>query len=218
MKGSNIKFFFLGAAIVASGLWAAAVTIPNNFAAGDALSASKLNANFAAVKTAVDALEAPGSVTTAKLAAGAVNAAKTSDEPGGAQAVSTAVNSIDTAGYKVLLNKIITAPAAGFVLAIGSGEFCVNHVTTKDSGFGVAVSTGTAVADGTDKAFLLAPAIPTGFYCTTMTVQKIFPVTAGENTINFIGSKFFAANPNAEANDMTLSLVYFPTAYGSIDQ
>ena len=58
MKGSNIKFFFLGVALVATGLWAMAVTIPNTFTSGEALSAAKLNANFAALKTAVDALEA----------------------------------------------------------------------------------------------------------------------------------------------------------------
>jgi len=58
MKGSSLKSFVLGAALVATGLWAAAVTIPNSFSAGEVLSAAKLNANFAAIKTAVDALEA----------------------------------------------------------------------------------------------------------------------------------------------------------------
>lgn len=58
MKASNLKFFLLGAFLVASGLWAMAVTIPNNFSAGEVVSAAKLNANFAALKTAVDALEA----------------------------------------------------------------------------------------------------------------------------------------------------------------
>lgn len=57
MKGSNLKSFVLGAALVATGLWAAAVTIPNTFSAGEVLSAAKLNANFAAIKTAIDALE-----------------------------------------------------------------------------------------------------------------------------------------------------------------
>lgn len=57
MREKNIKYFFLGAVIVATGLWGLAVTIPNSFSAGDVLSAAKLNANFAAVKAAVDALE-----------------------------------------------------------------------------------------------------------------------------------------------------------------
>jgi hypothetical protein len=68
MKGSNLKFFFLGAALVATGLWAMAVTIPNNFSAGEVLSAARINANFAALNTAVDALEArptPPTVTVA---------------------------------------------------------------------------------------------------------------------------------------------------------
>ncbi|MCX7782193.1 MAG: hypothetical protein N2318_00940 [Meiothermus sp.] len=58
MKGSNLKFFFLGVGLVATGLWAMAVTIPNTFTTGEVLSAAKLNANFTALKTAVDALEA----------------------------------------------------------------------------------------------------------------------------------------------------------------
>lgn len=58
MKGNNLKFFFLGAALVATGLWGMAVTIPNTFTSGEALSSAKLNANFTALKTAVDALEA----------------------------------------------------------------------------------------------------------------------------------------------------------------
>lgn len=58
MKGNNLKFFFLGAALVATGLWGMAVTIPNTFTSGEALSSAKLNENFTALKTAVDALEA----------------------------------------------------------------------------------------------------------------------------------------------------------------
>lgn len=58
MNGKNLKYFVMGAAIVAAGLGAMAVTIPNSFSAGQVISAAALNANFAAIKTAVDALEA----------------------------------------------------------------------------------------------------------------------------------------------------------------
>jgi hypothetical protein len=57
MRGKSLKYFFLGAAIVAVGVWGLAVTIPNSFSAGDVISAAKINANFAAIKAAVDALE-----------------------------------------------------------------------------------------------------------------------------------------------------------------
>lgn len=53
----NKKRFGLGVALAAGGL-ATAMAIPNTFTAGTAISSSAVNANFAAIKTAVDALEA----------------------------------------------------------------------------------------------------------------------------------------------------------------
>lgn len=57
MNGTVNKFVFVWAlaltAFIVMGL-----TIPNNFTAGTTISSAEMNANFAAVKTAVDALEA----------------------------------------------------------------------------------------------------------------------------------------------------------------
>lgn len=69
MKGSNLKHFFLGAALVASGLWAAAVTIPNTFSAGEVISSAKMNANFATLKAATDTLEGKATTLENKVAA-----------------------------------------------------------------------------------------------------------------------------------------------------
>jgi hypothetical protein len=57
---TNLKSFALGASLTLGllGVYALAVSIPNPFTAGDVISAAKMNANFDAVKTAVDALEA----------------------------------------------------------------------------------------------------------------------------------------------------------------
>lgn len=59
MNGKNLKYFVMGAAIVAAGLGAFAITLPATFTSGEVLSAAKLNQYFAAIKTAIDALEAP---------------------------------------------------------------------------------------------------------------------------------------------------------------
>lgn len=218
MKASNLKSFALGfgIAISALGLYALAATL-NTFKAGDVVSSSKINDNFTNLNTDITAVSTKFPVKTADVADSAVNAAKTSDEPGGAQAVSSAVGSITTAtGFDVLLSRAITAPAPGFVLAIGSGEFCFTKAAAKDVGFGVAVSTETTLTDASEKAFVLPAAASAGEYCTPISVQKIIPVPAGEKTINFIGSKFFTSNPNVQTFDLTLSLVYFPTAYGTV--
>jgi hypothetical protein len=56
---TNLKSFALGASLTLGllGVYALAMSIPNGFTAGDVISAAKMNANFTAVKTAVDALE-----------------------------------------------------------------------------------------------------------------------------------------------------------------
>ncbi|GEM90783.1 hypothetical protein [Oceanithermus desulfurans] len=52
------KYVLIGLFISALGLWGLAVTVPNSFSSGDVVSASKMNENFQALKSAVDALEA----------------------------------------------------------------------------------------------------------------------------------------------------------------
>jgi competence protein ComGC len=56
---NNLKAFTLGVSLsmMLIGAYALALSIPNLFNAGEPINASKMNANFTAVKTAVDALE-----------------------------------------------------------------------------------------------------------------------------------------------------------------
>ncbi len=60
---TQIKSFTLGACLTLAllGAYALAVNIPNLFEAGDVIRASKMNANFAALKTSVDTLETSSS-------------------------------------------------------------------------------------------------------------------------------------------------------------
>jgi outer membrane murein-binding lipoprotein Lpp len=58
MNFKDAKGFIIGAVVVASSLSALAVSIPNAFTAGTPIKASDINANFTALKTATDTLEA----------------------------------------------------------------------------------------------------------------------------------------------------------------
>lgn len=57
MRSGNLRHFVLGAALAASGLYVVAVSLPHTFAPGTPIKASEVNANFSALKTAVNALE-----------------------------------------------------------------------------------------------------------------------------------------------------------------
>jgi hypothetical protein len=58
MNGKNLKYFFLGAFVVAAGFSVlAAVNLPHTFKAGDPIKSSEVNENFAALKQAVETLQ-----------------------------------------------------------------------------------------------------------------------------------------------------------------
>ena len=78
----DLKHLVIGGILVASSAYVlAAVSIPNTFAPNTPIKSADVNANFSSLKSAIDALQAnpvlnDASVTTTKLAAGAVTAPK----------------------------------------------------------------------------------------------------------------------------------------------
>jgi hypothetical protein len=209
MNGKNLKYFALGAAIVAVGLGAMAVTIPNTFSSGQVISAAQVNANFTALKTAVDALEAPGSVNTAKLADNAVTAAKIADEPGQAQSFTSSTTTLDGT-VQVIRSITINAPAAGFVLVMASAEVTLAHTNGTTSNLNFGVSSSTAFTTDQDKDITVPSGAATGTYVQVAAAQKIFPVAAGANTFNLLAQE---TSGNISVGDITLSAVFLSTAY-----
>ncbi len=195
MRRYRIRYILL--AITALGLlvWGAALTIPNSFTDGDVISASEMNANFTAVKSAVDTLE--------------------TQQPGGAQVVN--INSQPVSGAVASFAAVdVVAPGPGYVLVIASSEVQFAHTngSTSNVNFGVSES-ATAYDDDQDKDLTVSSNAPSGTYVFAGAAQKMFPVSsAGTYTYHVIAF----GTTNADIVDITLSAMYIPTAAGTVSQ
>jgi len=99
------KYVLLGVFLSALGLWGLAVTIPNSFSSGEVVSASKMNQNFQALKTAVDALEA-----------------KLSEVQAGQKALTSAAGVLAYARQDQGILRQSFNPAGNVALAFGAGN------------------------------------------------------------------------------------------------
>lgn len=86
LKPRDLKFFAIGAVVVASGLSVfAVVTTPNTFTPNTPIKAEKVNANFSSLKASIEALQAgsgtvaDGTLTSSKFADGAITPSKLAD-------------------------------------------------------------------------------------------------------------------------------------------
>ncbi len=116
----------------------------------------------------------------------------------------------------VIASWTISCPADGYVLVMAQCESTIAHQsgTTSSVNYGVSNSP-TSLRASQDIEHRIPSTAPTGTYDVPVSVHGVFGVNTGLNTFYFIGdqngSGYFAA-----AVDYSLTLVYLPTAYGTI--
>jgi hypothetical protein len=143
----------------------------------------------------------------------AVASAEVLDEPGvaSAQAGSVAL----TTTLSSILSRSITVPAAGFVIAFAQGDIAISHVTGIGSvmTWGVNDTAGVIPING-DIQVQLPSGAATGIYDVPASAHALFEVTAGVHTFHFN-----AREGGAEGTmfDVQLTLLYVPTAYGTVE-
>lgn len=156
-----------------------------------------------------------------QLPSDAVSSTEILNEAGAAQSVDD--NNTDLTGgdtVDILESSTITAPSSGYVLVIGSGRIRAIHAngTLDNAGIGVSAD----CTDGTptlppaqDNDFRIPSSAPTGDWYVPFSAQHIFEVSAGSNTFCILAEEF---GGTVQTADESLSLVFIPTAYGTVDQ
>ena len=187
---------------VCSSLLAADLTIPNTFTAGTAAVAGEVNANFAAVESAVDD-------NNARIGANEADIAQLNSAASGADEsafpcvmISFPIIGIDcffelgTAAVTVQ-QVTISAPTDGFVLLSFSGSLRIDHtngtlsqvcyeLSTAEAGPQPSCNPGPIMLlspwGSTFRRELLPAGLPSGVYDQTVHTQGLFPVDAGDTT------------------------------------
>jgi hypothetical protein len=135
------------------------------------------------------------------------------DEPGAAHNKNTGFVNL-TSSYQVVTSRSINCPSSGYVLAIGKAEFDIGHSLNTSETCQLAVSMSPSSPPITqDFGFVLDDQLPTGFYEFCITPHGIFSVSQGSNSFYLISRHI---GSGASAWEGELSLIFVPTAYGSV--
>jgi len=148
-----------------------------------------------------------------QLPADAINNAEVGDEPGVASATKNPSVAL-TGGFNTILSRSITCPADGYCVVIASTQAQASHTygSTSQADFGVSDVAGSLPVNQ-DVALLYYASLPTGTYTAPVTVHGTFGVSAGLSTFYLIGREISGA---FSAVDTQLTVMYFPTAYGTV--
>ncbi len=149
---------------------------------------------------------------------GSVSSREIVDEPGVAAYVGDYYMYLDALTFHAICGREITCPAAGYVLAVAHGRVATlpEHTYGVDSYAMLGISnSATSLPGNQDLDFHIPAAAPSGVYSIPMGLTSMFEVpSAGTYTYYMVG---YEESGSISVADMQFNLVYFPTAYGTVD-
>lgn len=146
------------------------------------------------------------------LPTGAIGALEQVDEPGVASTLASAGVAL-TGIYQNLLTRTITCPTSGYVVVMATGEVQYVHAEGTFSQCRLSISDVSAAAGAHDVGYQISGFTPTGTFQTPFAAQAVFPVTAGAHTFYLVGIN---SSTDATVAHRSLTLMFFPTSYGTV--
>jgi len=114
-----------------------------------------------------------------------------------------------------LLVQSIQAPDTGFLLVLGMAQPTISHTSGSTSGANFGLMLDGTIPSNQDVALNLPGNTATGSYTFPVMVQLLLPVSAGAHDVVLFGQQF-STSGTFNIYDMQLSVVYLPTAYGTV--
>jgi hypothetical protein len=148
---------------------------------------------------------------------GTVQADEIVNEPGVAAFSGPYYLFLDAMTFNVICSLTIACPAEGYVMAVAHGRIgTIPHTEGTHSYATVGISPDPTLLPGNqDLDFHIDSAAPSGKYFIPFGMTSMFQVpSAGNYTYYYLGYEF---SGDITVADMQFNLVYFPTAYGTVD-
>jgi hypothetical protein len=144
----------------------------------------------------------------------AVSAPEIKDEPGAASFADGAEIVLGHSATTIASQSIVV-PGAGYVLAIGTANMALDHTTGTETRAVIGVSNSSLSFPGNQDSWVqIAASTPTGLFYLPGTFHGLFQVyDTGTYTFYMLG---YAASGSSKCSERQLSLVYLPTAYGTV--
>ena len=196
--------------------WAGDVTGLKTFSAGTPAKASEVNANFSAVKTAVDdnndqAENNYTEITDAKSRISTLESA----QPGVAFSQGDSGGTIGSTSA-ALKSLTLVAPSSGWAIVTATGSVHWNIASAAQGMVRLKVSTtsgDTAVGEGAQFVRFQA-GMGTGIFMFPFSTTRVFQVAKGSNTF-YLNGLHQVVNGTATVDDYTLTAMYVPESYNT---
>lgn len=149
------------------------------------------------------------------LPSSSINSVEEFNEPGVAESYQNSSIQVGL-GVTTIGSRTISCPDDGYVIAIAGGHCEMGHVVNTDSRILYGVNDVNGVFASSQGVAGLPSTAPSGnSYRFPLPFVGVWPVTAGAHTYYLLAQRIGAAN-GIVWNDPTLTLLYVPTAYGTV--